>query len=240
MKYGIISDIHGNLESLLAITPYLLDVDKIVVLGDIVGYGPMPNECCEHVRKFNPIVIAGNHDLAAISRKDINWFNPFARQAIEWTQKNLTLENKEWLARLPLKLKVNNFIFVHGSLRNNYTDEYIFKEREALASLSLLNNEILFVGHTHVPYFFFLKNNIIYGKMLLENDVISVSSKNIINPGSVGQPRDFIPKASFGILDDKRKKFRLFRVSYNIKRTQELMRNRNLPEHLIKRLEMGR
>lgn len=240
MKYGIISDIHGNLEAFLAVISCLLDVDKIIVLGDIVGYGPMPNECCEEVRRLKAIVIAGNHDLAAISRKDIKWFNPFARQAIEWTQKALTLENKEWLGSLPLKYQLNNLIFVHGSLRN-YTDEYIFKESEALGSIALLNNnELLFVGHTHVPSFFFLKDNVTYAKRLLEDEVVNVSSRNIINPGSVGQPRDFIEKASFGIFDDKRKTFRLFRRSYNIKKTQRLMEDEALPEYLIRRLEQGR
>lgn len=237
MKYGIISDIHGNLEALLAIIPYLKDTEKIIVLGDIVGYGPLPNECCEEVRKLDSVVIAGNHDLAAVYKKDIEWFNPFARAAIEWTQKALTLENKEWLSGLPLKAQTNNLIFVHGSLRN-YTDEYIFKEREASGSLALLNNEILFVGHTHVPYFFFLKNNAVYGKRLLEDETIVLSSQNIVNPGSVGQSRDYIPKASFGILN--KNKFRLFRIPYNIKRTQKLMEDEGLPEYLIKRLGEGR
>lgn len=239
MKYGIISDIHGNLEALLAVIPYLQDTDKIIVLGDIVGYGPLPNECCEEVRKLDPVVIAGNHDLASVYKKDIEWFNPFARTSIEWTQKNLTLENKEWLSGLPLKAQLNNFIFVHGSLRN-YTDEYIFKEREASGSLALLNDEVLFVGHSHVPYFFFLKNNTVCGKKLMEDETIIFSKREIINPGSVGQPRDYIPKASFGILDNKKNKFSLFRVSYNIKRTQKFMEEEGLPEYLIKRLGQGR
>lgn len=242
MKYGIISDIHGNLEALLAVIPHILDLDKVIVLGDIVGYGPMPNECCEKVRGFSSIVVAGNHDLAAIFKKDIRWFNPYAKAAIEWTQRKLTRENKEWLALLPLKASLENLLFTHGSLRN-YTDEYIFKEAEALANLSLLsNNEVLFVGHTHVPYVF-LENDSLYTKSILENEVIFLSKsskKCIINPGSVGQPRDFIEKASFGIYDDEKKAFRLYRIPYNIKRTQILMENEGLPEYLIKRLEKGR
>ncbi|MEW6007378.1 MAG: metallophosphoesterase family protein [bacterium] len=237
MQYGIISDIHGNLEALLAVMPYLSEVDKTIVLGDIVGYGPCPNECCEYVRKLNPLVIAGNHDIAAVGKKDINWFNPYAREAIEWTQRNLTSENKEWLLSLPLKEKQNNFIFVHGSLRD-YTDEYIFKEREAAESLSLLKDEILFIGHTHVPSCFFVENNSIQGNRLMEDEVIKLKKRSIINPGSVGQPRDYIPKASFGILNNK--EFKLFRIPYNIKRTQRFMRHEGLPEYLIKRLENGR
>lgn len=239
MKYGIIGDIHGNLEALRAVIPYVLNLEKIVVLGDITGYGPAPNECCDEVKKLNPIIVAGNHDLASISRKDIEWFNPFAKIAIEWTQRNLTKDNTEWLNILPLRANFKNLIFTHGSLRN-YTDEYIFNEREAIASLALLNKEILFVGHTHVPSFFFLKNNIIYKKRLLEDEVIKVPQKSIINPGSVGQPRDFIAKASFGIFDDKNNEFRLFRIPYNIKKTQGLMEEKGFPEYLIKRLEAGR
>lgn len=239
MKYGIISDIHGNLEALLAVIPYLKDVDKIVVLGDIVGYGPLPNECCDEVKNLGSIVIAGNHDIAVVGKKDINWFNPFAREAIEWTQNNLTLKNSEWLAELPLKAMEDNFIFVHGSLKD-YTDEYIFKEREASGSLALLNNEILFIGHTHVPYLFFLKNNTTQGRRLVEDEVITFSKRTIINPGSVGQPRDYIPKASFGIMDNKKNEFKLFRIHYNIKKTQKLMLQEGLPEYLINRLEKGR
>ncbi|MEW6481917.1 MAG: metallophosphoesterase family protein [bacterium] len=237
MQYGIISDIHGNLEALLAVIPYLSKVDKTIVLGDIVGYGPCPNECCEYVRKLNPLVIAGNHDIAAVGKKDINWFNPYAREAIEWTQRNLSSENKEWLLSLPLRGKQSNFIFVHGSLRD-YTDEYIFKEKEAGESLGLLKDEILFIGHTHVPSCFFVENNSIQGKYLMEDEVIKLKKRSIINPGSVGQPRDYIPKASFGIVNNK--EFKLFRIPYNIKRTQRLMRQVGLPEYLIKRLENGR
>jgi len=239
MKYGIISDIHGNLEALKSILPYISPLDKIIVLGDITGYGPAPNECCEEVKRLDSIVIAGNHDVASVGKKDIDWFNPFAKEAIEWTQGVLTQENKEWLLSLPLRVNEKNFIFVHGSLRN-YTDEYIFKEREALASLALLKDEILFVGHTHVPSYFFFENNTIYGRRLIENETITISKKMLINPGSVGQPRDYNPKASFGILDNKRKEFRLFRIPYNIRRTQELMKDNGLPEYLIKRLEQGR
>ncbi|HAW50573.1 TPA: metallophosphoesterase [bacterium] len=239
MKYGIISDIHGNLEALISVLPFISKVDKIVVLGDIVGYGPCPNECCDEVKKLNAIVIAGNHDLASIGAKDISWFNPYAKEAIEWTANTLTAKNKEYLANIPKVVQINNLLFAHGSLRD-YTDEYIFNEITASLSFSLLGEKILFVGHTHVPATFFLENNIVVRRVLKEDEKILIDKKAIVNPGSIGQPRDYNPKASFGIFDTSNNEFFLFRIRYNVKRIQRLMMNEGLPKYLIERLEAGR
>jgi len=242
MKYGIISDIHGNLEALNVVLEELKNVDKIICLGDIVGYGPLPNECIDKVRSLGGLNIVGNHDLASIGWKEISWFNEYAQRAILWTMETLSKENKQYLASLPEIIEEKDFIMVHGSLWD-YTDEYITGVKKANKSFKLLKERnLLLVGHTHLPTLFLKKENYpIYLIRLANNDTIKISNdtKLIINVGAVGQPRDGDPRASFGVFDTDTKEIRIYRVPYNITKTQELMRKEDLPEFLIKRLTLG-
>ncbi len=244
MRYGIISDIHSNLEALKVVVKELKEegVDKIICLGDIIGYGPLPNECIDEMRKLLGWKVVGNHDLASIDWKDISWFNEYAQRAIIWTMGILTKENKEYLSSLPEIIEEKDFIMVHGSL-HDYTDEYITGIKNANKSFKLLKEgNLLLVGHTHFPRVFLKKEyQPIYPIIFRNKDIIKISDnvKLIVNVGAVGQPRDGDPRASFGIFDTDTKEIRLYRVPYDINKTQELMRKKNLPEYLIKRLTLG-
>lgn len=242
MRYGIISDIHANLEALKVVMEELKGVDQIICLGDIVGYGPFPNECIEEIRRVSTLNIVGNHDLASIGWKDISWFNEYAQRGIIWTMDTLTKENKEYLSSLPEIVEEEDFIMVHGSL-NDYTDEYITGVKEARKSFELLKGKnLLLVGHTHYPLLFLKKEyQPIYSFRLLDKDVIKIlpNVKLIVNVGAVGQPRDGDPRASFGIFDTDTQEIKIYRLPYNIRKTQELMRKKNLPPILIERLALG-
>jgi len=243
MKYGIISDIHSNLEALKVVLEELREVDRIICLGDIIGYGPLPNECIDEVRNLSSLyVVVGNHDLACIGWKDIGWFNEYAKRAILWTMDTLTKENKDYLSSLPEIIEEKDFIMVHGSL-NDYTDEYISEVKDARKSFELLKKQhLLLVGHTHYPLLFVKREHqLIYPIRLIDKDIIKISTfdKLIVNVGAVGQPRDGDTRASFGIFDTETKEIKIHRVPYDISKIQELMGKADLPKFLIDRLASG-
>jgi len=221
MLYGIIADVHSNLEAFRAVVDELSSVDQIVCAGDIVGYGPDPNKCIALMREKNIQAVAGNHDKAAVGEMDLQWFNVNAKAAIEWTATQLTEDSREYLRALPLTLELPDFQVVHGSLRDPLK-EYIMTIAVAGPNIELMNKPFLFVGHTHRPLH------------------LSLEGKGIINPGSVGQPRDGDPRASFGIYDSEKNEFTLHRVEYNVQAVQEKMGRVGLPIPLIERLRFGR
>jgi predicted phosphodiesterase len=243
MKYGIISDIHSNYEALKAVLNNMDTVDEIICLGDIVGYGPKPNECITELKKLTKLIVVGNHDLASIGWKDIRWFNEYAREAVLWTYKELTPKNKEYISLLPEVLLKDEFIIVHGSLYD-FTDEYIMTGAEAKKSFELMETKtILFVGHTHSSCAFFRRGREpIQNLRLIDGDIINLEEgvHVIINVGSVGQPRDGDHRASFGIFDTEKRIVTIKKVPYNIKKTQEQMAELGLPKYLISRLSVGR
>jgi predicted phosphodiesterase len=234
MKYGIISDVHANLPALEAVLKELEEVDEIICLGDLVGYGPNPNECVEKIRERCKIVIRGNHDVAAIGRKDLSWFNIYAREAIMWTQRVLEEENRSYLEALPERVDLESWTIVHGSLID-YTDEYITSSIEAKRSLEILEKETLFIGHTHVPSLFYEES----ARRLFPGERISLERKMIVNVGAVGQPRDGDPRASFAVLDTELKMIGIRRIPYDVTKTQEMMKEMKLPFYLIERLSIG-
>jgi len=240
MKYGVIADIHGNLEALNICLSYLKEiVSAYICAGDIVGYGPYPNECVEVVRRLSnfegTIVISGNHDLAAVGLKEITWFNEDAKKAILWTEKVLSPENKEYIMSLSPRIDTPDFTVVHGSPRQP-VDEYLIGESAMKENLSHFDTRICFVGHSHIP--------LLYDRtlhLLLDNEKIKLKNKHrvIVNFGSVGQPRDRNPRCSFGIYDDKTGEIMVKRLPYDISRTQEAMWKAGLPQFLIERLSFG-
>ncbi|MFH1683575.1 MAG: metallophosphoesterase family protein [Candidatus Margulisiibacteriota bacterium] len=242
MLYGIISDIHSNLEALDVVLNQLDRVEKLICLGDIVGYGPNPNECVEKVKGLNIPTVAGNHDKAVTCEMDMKWFNPNAREAVVWTQRTIFQENFEYLKKLPLVLEEDDFQFVHGSLRSPL-EEYVTSIADALPTFELMKKPICFVGHSHIPTFIAQKKDGNFdGRMLTDGEEILVEEyeKIIINVGGVGQPRDSDPRASYGIYDSKTKIFSLHRVEYNIEQVQKKMKAAGLPDPLIYRLEFGK
>ena len=242
MKYGIISDIHSNLEALNIVLSNLKDIDKLICLGDIVGYGPNPNECVEVIKNLSIPTVAGNHDKAVIGELSIEWFNRDAADAVRWTQIEISGKNLEYLKSLPIHLDFENFEIVHGSLREP-VEEYITSIFEAMPTFEKMKKPLLFVGHTHVPIAIVMKKDGDFdGWMLEDNQNIRTPEweKVLINPGGVGQPRDGDSRASFGIYDSDKKEFTLHRIEYNIEKVQEKMRVAGLPSWLIERFAFGR
>lgn len=242
MLYGIISDIHNNLEALNTVLSFLKDkVDQIICLGDIIGYGPNPNECCEIIKQLDIPSVAGNHEYAALGKMDINWFNKNARDAILWTKKELKEKNLHFLNSLGEILNFSDFTIVHGSLRDPI-NEYVDSLRVALGTFERMKKKICFIGHTHVPVIIGLREDGNYdGRVIKDNDIIYLGDyqKAIINVGSVGQPRDGDKRASCGIFDTSRKEVSIFRLEYDIEAVQKKMEECNLPRPLIDRLSYG-
>jgi len=242
MLYGIISDIHGNLEALEKILAQLTMVDKKICLGDVVGYGPNPNECVNLIRKLKIPAVAGNHDKAVTGELELTWFNRHASDAVLWTKKEISAENLEFLMKLPLILEEDDFYLVHGSLRSPL-EEYITSVFDALPTFEKMKKPLCFVGHFHVPLVVVMKKDGNYdGRVLTDKEEVLVDNykKVIINVGGVGQPRDGDARACFGIYDTKTRIFTLKRIEYDFTKVQAKMREVGLPLPLIERLQYGR
>lgn len=249
MRYLILSDIHSNLTALEAVLTQAGDnYDRVVCLGDIVGYGPDPNEVVDRVRVLDPVaVVRGNHDKAGCGIDDAADFNPVARAATVWTREQLRSENLTYLRQLDRgPLRVGDFQLVHGSLRDE--DEYVFMPPEAQQSLEQAEAALVFCGHTHFQGGFVLGQG--GGVEVLEpspgsgaasSDLpLEAGLKYLVNPGSIGQPRDGDARAAFGFYDDRKRVVEYWRVPYDIEATQERMQQAGLPKPLILRLALGR
>jgi predicted phosphodiesterase len=238
----ILSDIHSNLEALTAVLDDALSrggFDSIWCLGDLVGYGPDPGPCLELLRGYDLLAVAGNHDHAAVGRVDIEYFNYAAKAAIQWTSEHLTAPEAEFLAGLPTVTVAEPFTLVHGSLRN-HLEEYLLNRESALATLELLVTDFCLVGHSHVPFLCRENQGSPQFGQFVEDDVLLLGEERmIINPGSVGQPRDRDPRPSYAIYDSRQATIQRHRVTYAINQTQEKMQEANLPQYLIDRLSHG-
>ncbi len=240
MLYAIISDLHSNLEALTAV---LEDIesqkpDRIVCLGDIVGYGANPVECMKIIREKEILTIAGNHDFAVVGKTNINYFNAYAKEATLWTRKVLSETDKDFLRELPLVEYIDNFTMVHGTLYSPELFDYIQTTYDAFLSLQLLEGQVCFLGHSHVPITFFQGEVISYcqkPEVQLEKGV-----KALVNVGSVGQPRDENPKASYALYDSEKLKVWIRRIPYDIEAAAQKILNANLPKPLAERLHLGR
>ncbi len=243
MKIGIISDIHSNSEAIDSVLKNIKDVDEFICLGDIVGYGADPNYCIEKVKGLNCRCIGGNHDFAVAGKVNINYFNYNARAAILWTSLQLKKENLNFLLNLKNIIEFKDNVFaVHGSPENPLL-EYILDKDTASLIFSKFDFKIYFVGHSHLAgCFSFNENNNQINYMNFSNGghiEINKNKRYIINCGSVGQPRDGNPKASYGIYDLKYGTVNIYRVSYPINLTQKKIINAGLPRSLADRLGYG-
>jgi diadenosine tetraphosphatase ApaH/serine/threonine PP2A family protein phosphatase len=242
VRYLIISDIHANLVALETVLADAPAFDEVWCLGDLVGYGPNPNECVERIQDLPHVSLAGNHDWAALGKLDLRNFNVDARNANLWTQSELKPAAREYLDELPTHMEKDGFHLAHASPREPVW-EYILDANVAYANFSYFTSRICLVGHTHVPIIFELDEERQRCSTLFSPfpDPIPLDrSRMIVNPGSVGQPRDGDPRASYMIIDTDRMTGEFRRVIYPIEITQERMRARNLPRRLIERLSMGR
>ena len=248
MRYFILSDIHSNLEALEACIQRAKEAGYAGVLccGDIVGYGPNPVEAIDVLRTLNPIIIRGNHDRVAAGLDEAAQFNPHARRAVYWTRAVLPDPYREYLACLPVgPLAVDGDAqLVHGAITDE--DDYIFTEADADENFALANRHLTFFGHSHFPVVFSadIAGNSVLAPSYEFDEFVAVKceggKKLFVNPGSVGQPRDGDPRASFAIWDQDHARIEFYRVEYDLGRTQKKMREAQLPGYLIERLAYGR
>jgi diadenosine tetraphosphatase ApaH/serine/threonine PP2A family protein phosphatase len=243
MRCLVLSDIHSNLEAFQAVVDDAGPVDQIWCLGDVVGYGPDPNGCVELLRSFPHLCIAGNHDWATLGKLDLRDFNPDAREANLWNRQQLSAENLAYLEALPEVVVEGQFTLTHGSPRHPIW-EYIIYASTAQVSFEYFETPFCFVGHTHAPMVFRLHD--IDGterceaiSPSLESPIDLGAERLIINPGSVGQPRDGDPRASYLLLDSKALTIEYHRVEYPVQNTQARMMEHDLPLRLVLRLGYG-
>jgi diadenosine tetraphosphatase ApaH/serine/threonine PP2A family protein phosphatase len=242
VQYLIISDIHANLAALEAVLDDAPPFDEVWCLGDLVGYGPKPNECIQRVRGLPQTSLVGNHDWAALGKLDLNSFNAIARVANHWTQRQLTLSSRGYLDGLPPSLQRGDFTLAHASPREPVW-EYIMDSTTAYRNFAHFSTPFCLVGHTHVPVVFELdeEDNRCRASLPPFPEPVQLGARRaIINPGSVGQPRDGDPRAGYAVLNTDEMTFEFRRVAYPIQITQELMRAQGLPQRLIDRLRVGR
>lgn len=241
MRYGVFSDVHGNLEALEVVLRALEEekVDRTLCLGDLVGYGPNPNRCIERVMAFSDKIVAGNHDCAAVGVLSTTYFNEYARRAIDWTRDVLSSTSVDVLSGLPLLLVEEEVTMVHATPEAPALWDYIFYHSDARRSFAVLTTPLCFVGHSHVPVVFVRDEG--GGVSLQDAGEVAVEEGKayIINVGSVGQPRDGDPRASYGILDTQERRFWLRRLAYPVEEVQAKMRKEGLPGYLIDRLSVG-
>jgi diadenosine tetraphosphatase ApaH/serine/threonine PP2A family protein phosphatase len=245
VRITLVTDVHANLAALEAVLRHAETqraLDEVWSMGDLVGYGPQPSECLALLRRYPFISVIGNHDLAAVGGIDTKNFNPDAAAANAWTAERLTPDEMAFLRGLPETLVREPMTLVHGSLRWPVW-EYIFSADAAVAQFERQQTPYSLVGHTHVPMVF----EEVPGRArpiiwpLSHGDVLDLGERRlIINPGGVGQPRDGDPRAAYGIYDTDERAIFLYRVPYDIARTQKIMTEAGLPERLIRRLSFGR
>lgn len=242
MRYGLISDIHANLEALEVVLAALRQesVDQILCLGDVIGYGPSPNECAKLVQESAAVCLVGNHDEASLGRVDLDLFNYMARQAIEWTTEQLSETSLQFLKALPYTKSYGEFMIVHASPDDPRRWNYILNLEDAERGFKAFTEKICFVGHSHTPWVIPLPPD---GRMRVLHDyplAIKADCRYLINIGSVGQPRDRNPEAAFGILDTMPLRYTLKRVPYEVAVTQKKIRATGvLPGFLADRLATG-
>ncbi len=247
MRYFILSDIHSNIEALQSTIHRAKEVgyDIVFCCGDLVGYGPNPVEAIDMIRQLEPVIVRGNHDRVGAGIDDATQFNPVARQAAVWTYSVLPEVYRKYLSGLPAgPLAVNGEAqLVHGAV--THEDNYIFTNADANDNFQLVDKLITFFGHSHFPSIFRAGEE----QWTLEADqtaddlyVVKYDrrQKLLVNPGSVGQPRDGDPRASFAIWDQPEQQIEFYRVEYDIETTREKMRRVGLPRYLVDRLIYGR
>jgi predicted phosphodiesterase len=247
VRYLILSDIHANMTAFDTI----LDAargkwDKAVCLGDLVGYGPDPNEVVERVRELDALTIRGNHDKAVTGLANPEEFNPAAHAAVLWTREQLRPGNFEYLEKLPKgPIPADSFSMVHGAVHDE--DEYVFGPEQAADGLVGAPTPVVFFGHTHIQGGFSLRNHEVTSlqtkPMLPDSSLtfpIASGAVYLLNPGSIGQPRDGDTRAAFAIADLEKKSVEFWRIPYDVQDVQQRMMQAGLPEPLILRLSFGR
>jgi predicted phosphodiesterase len=241
MRILVISDIHGNIVALDSVLEHAGEVDSVWCLGDVVGYGPNPNECIKRLLELpNIVCILGNHDAAAIDKLDLTTFNPEARLSMHWLQSVLTPESIEFLENLPEDTVIEQVSLAHGSPRFPVF-EYLLDTFAATENFRYFQTDFCFVGHTHLPSRFSMNGDDYMANLSIPtpDNVYNLLPRSIVNPGSVGQPRDRDPRSSYAIFNPAERTWLIHRVEYDIANVQERMVAVELPERHITRLKSG-
>jgi diadenosine tetraphosphatase ApaH/serine/threonine PP2A family protein phosphatase len=239
MRIAVLSDIHANLPALDAVLAHTGAVDGIWHLGDVVGYGPDPDRVVARLQEVGAVGVRGNHDAAAIGGPEIDWFNPDARRAMEWTRSVIGRPAVEWLSALPERRRQEGCELVHGSPREPLW-EYVTSPAIARDSLDVLTEPLGLHGHTHVPVAFIEDGRRVDRHAPARGSALELGGRRaLVNPGSVGQPRDGDPTASYLILDPGTRAVTWHRVAYDIEAVQAAMRAAGLPGFLVSRLSIG-
>jgi predicted phosphodiesterase len=241
MRVAVVSDIHSNLHALEAVLA-AIDAeapDELWCLGDIVGYGARPNECCAAIAERADVCLAGNHDLAVRGTIDLAEFGGEAGVAARWTRDVLKPEAKELLDRLEPQGAAHGVALYHGSARDPIW-EYVLSDEAAFVTIALADVPLVLVGHSHVALQIALSGEEISGGAAPDGTELALDGvQALLNPGSVGQPRDSDPRAAYLLLDLDARRASFRRVEYDVARTQQEMREAGLPELLAARLELG-
>lgn len=239
MRIAVLSDIHSNLVALDAILAHAGAVDAIWHLGDVVGYGPEPDAVVGRLAERGAQGVRGNHDAAAVGGREIEWFNADARAAIEWTRTTISSSTRSWLAALPERRVVGDMLSVHGSPRDPLR-EYVANGAVARDNLALLTTSHALHGHTHIPVAW--RGGVGGVDLLMAEDGTSIDlagTRSLVNPGSVGQPRDGDTRAAYLVFDDELGRITWHRVAYDIAPVQAAIRGAGLPGRLADRLAVG-
>ena len=239
MKIAILSDIHSNFQALKRVLSEIYDIDAIWALGDIVGYGPSPMECLHLIKEKADIVLCGNHDLAVSGGLPSFNFNRYAQAALEYTKKIMDRKGLDYLSGLKPFGTINGITLTHGSPADPASG-YILNPESANRAKAALTGTYCFFGHTHQPGIFAYKKGKFHWITLKEEESAPLNEENIFfNPGSVGQPRDNDPRASYAIVDMEKKTWTQKRSEYDIKTVQKKMRGLGSPDFLINRIARG-
>ncbi len=246
MRIGILGDVHSNLEALTTVVEALQSerIDHWVQVGDIVGYGADPVPCMTLLRELECTVCIGNHDAAVVGFLDTEYFNTYARAAIEWTKAQLTTRELEYLRNLPLLVEHSEYTVVHGSLHVPEQFGYVLSKVEAVDSLAQQRTKVAFVGHSHVPSIYLQRADAPPHEVDVRFDSeieanIDGYARALMNVGSVGQPRDEDPRAAYAIYDTADGSMQIARREYDIPRAQAKIRAAGLPSVLADRLTLG-
>ncbi len=240
MKFAIIADIHANLDAFQVVLDDCKkqQVTHYACLGDVVGYNANPKECLDIVRTMNMPCVKGNHDEYCSSTEALEGFNPAAAEAVNWTRRQLTEDDTQWLRDLKYTRMVTNFTIVHATLDGPQRWGYVFDKLAAAASMTYQNTSLCFFGHTHVPVAF-MKDSVVRGGTYSKFKV-EPGKKYFVNVGAVGQPRDNNPKSAYVIYDTLEATIELRRLEYDIAAAQKKILAAGLPPRLAERLAYGR
>ena len=251
MRYALFADVHSNLEALTAVMDAArsAQAERYLCLGDVVGYGADPAACLAQLTSSEAVIVAGNHDQACAGKLDADWFHPAAKTAVLWTRDQLSFSELDLLRRLPLTDTVDAFTLVHSGLRRPERFSYLVDVAQVVDTLAVCRTLFCLAGHTHLPWIveYDRVGHRLMRVLTTVQELAEVTfaddpdrMRYLVNPGSVGQPRDGDPRASFAVIDTTQRTMSVRRISYDIASAQRKIRHAGLPELFAERLSWGR